>query len=319
MCDGLASGRMHHAWLLTGPKGVGKATLAYRLIRRVLGGQPLSPGGLDVPQNDPAAARVESLGHGDFLLLRRPYDLKTKKIRTEIPVAEARKLPDFFSLKASEGGWRVALIDSADDLNVSAENAILKTLEEPPEKTLIILLSSEPGRLLPTIRSRCMNLQLRGVETAQIMQWLMNRGTPEKTAALAASFSRGAPGKAFALAQSEGEVLRPLQSLISSLPHGNAGLEHRIAGSLAGVNAGSARALFWDCLTDIVHHQAVYAGTGAWPQTEGPTLGPLKLDRPKAFWTALWADLLDLQRAEAGLNMDKTTVMLSALTKLRAA
>jgi len=141
------------------PKGVGKATLAYRLIRRVLGGEPSTPGGI------------------------------------EIPVSEARKLPDFFSLKASEGGWRVALIDSADDLNVSSENAILKTLEEPPEKTLIILLSSEPGRLLPTIRSRCMNLKLRGVETGEITRWLTARGIDEKTAALAASFARGAPGK----------------------------------------------------------------------------------------------------------------------------
>jgi len=319
MCEGLESGRMHHAWLLTGPKGVGKATLAYRLIRRVLGGTPLTPGGLDVPQSDPVAARVESLGHGDFLLLRRPYDLKTKKIRTEIPVSEARKLPDFFSLKASEGGWRVALIDSADDLNVSSENAILKTLEEPPEKTLIILLSSEPGRLLPTIRSRCMNLTLRGVPTGQITDWLTARGVNDKTAAMAASFSRGAPGKAFALAQSEAEVLRPLQSLLGSLPLGNAGLEHRIAGSLAAVNAGEARSLFWDCLTDTVYRQAIYSGTGAWPQKEGPAIGPLKLDRPKAFWLKLWDDLLELQRAEAGLNMDKTTVMLSAMTKLRAA
>jgi len=164
-----------------------------------------------------------------------------------------------------------------------------------------------------------MNLKLRGVETGEITRWLTARGIDEKTAALAASFARGAPGKAFALAQSEAEVLRPLQSLLGSLPLGNASLEHRIAGSLAAVNAGNARALFWGCLTDTIYRQAVYAGTGAWPQTEGPAMGPLKLDRPKAFWLSLWEDLLDLQRAEAGLNMDKTTVMLSAMTKLRAA
>lgn len=318
ICESLASGRMHHAWLLAGPKGVGKATLAYRLIRRVLGGAPDTTGGLDVPASDATAARVESLGHGDFLLLRRPYDFKSKKLRTEITVGETRKLPEFFSLKASEGGWRVALIDAADDMNISAANGVLKTLEEPPEKTLIILLSSEPGRLLPTIRSRCMNLQLRGVETSKITAWLAVQGIDPKVAAMAAGFSRGAPGKAFALAQNEAEVLRPLQSLLGSLPNGNAQLEHRIAGSLAAINAGGARALFWDCLTDIVHHQAVYAGTGIWPQ-EGPKMGPLKLDRPRKFWLKLWADLLDMQRAEAGLNMDKTTVMLSALTKLRAA
>jgi len=310
-----ASGRMHHAWLLTGPAGIGKATLAYRMIRKVLGGSPLTTGGLDVPQTDPVSGRVESLGHGDLLLLRKPYDHKLKKLRTEILVSETRRLQDFFSRKPAEGGWRVALIDSADDMNVSAANGVLKTLEEPPDKALLILLSSEPGRLLPTIRSRCMHLPLRPVPADEISQWLSSQGFPSELAGVAAKLSRGAPGKAFALAQSETEVLRPIQNLLGALPNGNAQLEHRIANSLAAPKSAAARKLFWECLIDIVSAQARYGAVGEWSHA----FGPLKLDRPQMFWLSLWDELQRLQRMEGGLNMDKTTVMLTALSSLRAA
>ncbi len=315
----LGSGHMHHAWLLTGPAGVGKATLAYRLIRRILGGAPQTLAALDVPQSDPIAARVESLGHGDFLLLRRPYDFKTKKLRTEITVSETRKLQDFFSRKPAEGGWRVALIDSADQMNISAANGVLKTLEEPPDKALLILLSSEPGRLLPTIRSRCMHLALRGVSTGEITEWLTAQNNPPALAKLAASLSRGAPGKAFALAENESAVLRPLQNWLASLPHGNAQLEHRIADSLAAPKAIAARALFWDALTDLVYHQARYAAAGQWPEAlNNAGMKPLRLDRPQKFWLSLWEELQGHRRAEMGLNMDKKTVMLTALSAVRA-
>ncbi len=314
LAQSFESGRMHHAWLLTGPKGVGKATLAYRFARTLLGGQPQSLGRLDVAQSDPIAARIAALGHGDFILLRRPYDFKTKKLRTEIPVAETRRLQDFFSRKSAEGGWRVCLIDSADELNISAANGVLKTLEEPPDKALLILLSSSPGRLLPTIRSRCMSLPLRAVPIEQIADWLIAQGNPAPLAKLAASLSRGAPGKAFALAENDATVLRPLRHILSALPQGDGLAEHRLADGLASPSAGSARTLFWDALTDIVQAQAIYASTGRWETA----LEPLKLSRPQSHWLALWERLQDLQRTEGALNMDKKTVMLSALAALRA-
>lgn len=311
----LSGGTMHHAWLITGPAGVGKATLAYRLIRTILGGQPNTLGQLDVPEGDAAAARVQSLGHGDFILLRRPYDQKSKKLRTEIPVAETRRLQEFFSRKSAEGGWRVCLIDSADDMNVAAANGVLKTLEEPPEKALIILLSSNPGKLLPTIRSRCLHLPLRDVDTSKVQSWLVSRGFDEQAANMAALLSRGAPGRAFALAENAAEVLRPLASLLSALPSGNAKAEHRIADALALPKSSNARTLFWDALTDVVQAQAVYAGTGEWTSA----FAPLKLSRPPQFWLSLWDELREKQRMEAALNMDKKTVMLSAMAALRTA
>ena len=315
LASSLTSGRMHHAWLLTGPKGVGKATLAYRLIRTILSGAPMDNGRLNVPEGDPTASRIASLGHGDFTLLRRPYDFKTKKIRTEIPVAETRKLSEFFTRKASEGGWRVCLIDTADEMTVSAANGVLKTLEEPPEKALLILLSSEPGRLLPTIRSRCMHLPLREVPKPEIEQWLIDQGYPKPLAQSAAHLSRGAPGKAHALAENEGTVLRPLQSLISSFPLGNAGLEHRISDSLAMPTQQAARELFWDGLCDTVQAQSRYAATGE--ITAG--FSPLQITQPVSFWLALSDKLRAMRGAESGLNMDKKTVMLSAFAAIRAA
>ncbi len=309
----ITSGRLHHALLINGPKGVGKATFAYRIIRHVLGGAPQTNGHLDVPEHDPIASRVASLGHGDFLLLRPPYDFKLKKLRKEIVVSELRRLTDFFAHKPSEGGWRVCLIDSADDLNISAANALLKTLEEPPANALLILLSSESGRLLPTIRSRCLNLTLREVPKSKIVSWLVAQDIPEKTANIAAQLSRGAPGKAFALAQSEASVLRPLADILSPQFLRSTAQDHRLAGALALIGAATDRELFWDSLIDLVSAQARYSATGEWSSA----FGPMQLARPTQFWLDLRDRLNGLRRAEAGVNMDKTVTMLSVFSALR--
>ena len=123
------SGRMHHAWLLCGPQGIGKATLAYRFARFILANplpSTVSQDDLSVPQNHPAAMRIAARGHADLLAIERPFDEKTKKIKSVIDVGQARKVPDFFHHTAAEGGWRVCIIDAADDLNKESANALLK-------------------------------------------------------------------------------------------------------------------------------------------------------------------------------------------------
>jgi len=312
----ISSGRRHHAWLITGPPGCGKATLAYRIIRKTLGGQTLLDDSLDIPESDPVAQRIESLGHGDFFLLRRPYDFKTKKLRTEIPVDETRKLRDFFSQKASEGGARVCLIDSADEMNKNAENAVLKTLEEPPANTLIILISASPGRLLPTIRSRCMHLQLRAVPGDEITPWL-RRQVDEDTQIIdaAVKLSRGGPGKAIALARNKDSVLKPLTQFLASLDSSNTKLDHSISGALSIPSAGSARTLFWEALQDILQAQSLFSTTGNW----SGAFKPLSVTKSPDAWQSLWARMGELQRIEAALNMNKKMVMLDALTSIRAA
>lgn len=310
------SGRLHHAWLITGPPGVGKATLAYRMIRSVLGGHSLLDDGLDIPQQDPVAQRIESLGHGDFFLLRRPYDHKTKKLRSEIPVAEARSLRDFFAHKPSEGGWRVCLVDSMDEMNRNAENAILKTLEEPPDRALMILISSAPGRLLPTIRSRCMHLPLRAVPADEIKPWLRRRSDePETIIDAAVHLSRGGPGKAAALVQNSDAVLKPLSRFLASLSQGDARLDQSLANSLSLAYAGAARTLFWEALQDVIQAQATFSATGEWRGA----FKPLPSQKPTDVWLKQWDRIGHLQRREAALNMDKKTVMYNALSGIRAA
>ncbi|HWK33029.1 MAG TPA: DNA polymerase III subunit delta', partial [Hyphomicrobium sp.] len=163
LAGALASGRVHHAWLLSGPRGIGKATLAYRFARAALA-EPAErdPSGasLSIAPETTAARQVRALSHPGLLLIRRPYDVKAKRFATSIPVDEVRRLRSFLSHRAAGDGWRVVIVDEANELNVNAANALLKSLEEPPERTVFLLVSSAPGQLVPTIRSRCRALAL---------------------------------------------------------------------------------------------------------------------------------------------------------------
>jgi len=312
-----ASGRLHHAWLITGSPGVGKATLAYRIVRHILGGESLLKDSMNIPETDSVAQKVASLGHGNFMLLRRPYDFKMKKLRTEIPVEDVRSLGKFFRGTAAEDkNWRVCLIDSADELNRNSENAILKLLEEPPEKTLILLLSSSPGRLLPTIRSRCMHLPLREVSETEIMPWLRGRvDAPNEIIEAAVKLSRGAPGKAIALVQNTNAVLKPLTGFLKSLDRNKAKIDHIIANSLSTQTSVASRQLFWESLQDVIQAQSVFSVTGEWHGA----FKPLPISKSPETWQKLWDSISEMQRIEAAINMDKKTVMLDMLSKIRAA
>src|ERR1700755_3451457 len=157
-----ARGRLHHAWLLTGPEGVGKATFAYRAARRLLGAPPEPQRGvLGSDPHHPVSRQVAARSHPDLMVLEREGpDGKPRKV---IPVEEARRLAEFFSKSPASAPHRVAIIDAMDDLNVNAANAILKTLEEPPPSGVLLMVSHSPGRLLPTIRSRCRRLAFHGL------------------------------------------------------------------------------------------------------------------------------------------------------------
>ena len=171
LLDAWQSGKMHHAWLLTGPKGIGKATFAYRAARFIFnegsqgeGGGFLAPSSLDIHPDSHAARLVSNQAHPNLLAIDRPYDSKSKRFKTEITVDEVRKTVRFFGSTAGEATWRVCIVDPADDLNGNAANALLKVLEEPPVRTVFFLISHAPGRLLPTIRSRCRRLGFAPLE-----------------------------------------------------------------------------------------------------------------------------------------------------------
>jgi DNA polymerase III subunit delta' len=155
-----SSRKLHHAWLLAGPKGVGKATFAHAVARRVLAdaaGPPIDLPGLDTPDDHPIVKLVEASSHPDMRWLKREENDKGN-LNRNIKVEQIREVGDFMGMTAALSSWRVAVIDTVDELESSAANALLKMLEEPPANTLFFLVSHAPGRLLPTIRSRCRRL-----------------------------------------------------------------------------------------------------------------------------------------------------------------
>src|ERR1700761_5498885 len=166
----IRGGKPPQGWLISGPPGIGKATLAYRIARYLLayGAHDTGAADLSVPANDPNAIQVHVASHPGLLVLKRGINEKTGKAMTELPVSEVRRLAGFFGMTSGAGGWRVAIVDTADDMNDSAANAILKLLEEPPSRAMLILLTNRPGQLLPTIRSRCQRLDLRPLEEATV-------------------------------------------------------------------------------------------------------------------------------------------------------
>ena len=207
----LRAGRPPSAWLITGPPGIGKATLAYRIARYLLafGASDAGPDDLSVPPDHPAARQVAAQSHPGLLILKRAINPKTGKLMTVLSVDEIRRLADFFGMTSGAGGWRVAIVDTADDMNDNAANALLKMLEEPPPNAMLLLLSNMPGRLLPTIRSRCQRLELRQLDDATLekalAQHLPEADTGERAAL--ARLAGGSLGAALMLATGEGAAL----------------------------------------------------------------------------------------------------------------
>ena len=202
------SGRIPHAWLIGGAQGIGKATLAYRMARFVLThGNPLAGAvqhaeTLWVDASGPAARHIASGTHGGLLTLERTLNDRGA-LRTVITVDETREAIPFFGSTAAAGGWRLCIVDTVDELNPNAANALLKILEEPPQRSLLLLVSNAPGRVLATIQSRCRNLPLRPLSTAEVVS----------AAAKALSLAPSDPALAEAAAASEGSVARAIRLL----------------------------------------------------------------------------------------------------------
>src|SRR5215470_11621906 len=166
----IRTGRPPQAWLITGAPGIGKATLAYRIARYLLafGATDRGPADLSVPERDPASIQVAAASHPGLLVLKRSPNPDTGRLMNVISVNEIRRLGGFYGMTSGAGGWRVAIVDTADDMNDNAANAILKLLEEPPARAMLLLLANVPGRLLPTIRSRCQRLDLKPLDAGTV-------------------------------------------------------------------------------------------------------------------------------------------------------
>ena len=220
--------RFHHAWLIAGPAGIGKATLAYRMARFVLAHpDPRTPAvqratSLHVGTDHPVARRIAAQAHGDLLVLERTVNEKTNKLRQDIQVDDVRRTVTFFGSTAGEGGWRVAIVDAVDELNREGANALLKILEEPPRRAVLLLVSHSAARVLPTIRSRCRLLALRPLSAAEVAQAAATAIGEDAEAAnikAAAAAADGSVRRALAMLDGEALDLRNrITTLLERLP-----------------------------------------------------------------------------------------------------
>lgn len=228
--DAFNTGRLHHAWMLTGPRGVGKATLAWSIAKFLLAtpdpngddmfGAPSAPTSLFVDPNHPVARRIAAGADPGLVSVTRSANEKTGRLRDQIVVDDIRNLSGFFQLSATDGGRRVVIIDAADDMNPQAANALLKMLEEPPERATLLLITHQPSRLLPTIRSRCRTLRLSTLDGAQ-MQSAMTQAEVEGDAnsPALAELSGGSVGDAMRLSLMDGlQTYAEIIAILGSLP-----------------------------------------------------------------------------------------------------
>lgn len=331
--EGIASAKLHHAYIISGPSGIGKATLAYRIARFLFANPPgtvREQTSLHVPADDPVFRRVASGGHADLLTLRRPYDEKTKKFKRDLTVEEMRRIGPFFGKKAAEGGWRVAIVDTADDMNIAAANAILKTLEEPPDNALIMLIANAPGRLLPTIRSRCQSLALHPLGGSDVKQAIqaVQAGDPlalsEEEIAAVGALAQGSVGRALELAGSGGFAhYQALSEVLFELPRLNVKKLDALAGQFAGVKGAPAWPVFRGLFLDMLTRLAKTAATGeAGPEVlEGESaailglanrIGPVRL-------VELWEEASNLFERTDAVNLDRRHAIMSMFYRIEAA
>jgi DNA polymerase-3 subunit delta' len=331
LLDAVAGGKLHHAWLITGPRGIGKATLAYRFARFLFahgmaaGEADMFGGGPTSLEVDPASAlfrRIAAGSHPDLVTLEREENPRTKVLRDEIVIDQVRELAGFFAMTPSEGGYRVAVIDAMDELNRNAANALLKLLEEPPARSVLILVAHAPGRLLPTIRSRCRRLSLRplpppAVET--ILNRLWAGISPEDSAGLT-RLADGSPGRALSLAAAGGlSHYRAVADLIAPLGQ-RKGIDikavHAMADKFAGREGGDLFRLTFELIGLWLHRMVRLAATGEIDEAmrgEGGTMQAVARAARLERWGEVWEKINALAGRAEAVNLDRKEVLVAAM------
>jgi len=323
--------RLHHAWLLRGPEGIGKATLAYRIARALIAepaeaglfGAPEPPETLDAPPDCPVRARILAGAEPQLRVLRRGVNDKTGNLRTEILVDDMRAVKRFLEQSMPDGGWRAVIVDAADEMNRSSANALLKFLEEPPARTLLLLVAHRPGGLLATIRSRCRRLDLVPLDAADLADALAGAGhalAPAEAQALAV-LAAGSPGRAVRLIEGEGLAL--YAGLVAAV--GGAGLDRGRVLELAETGsgeAGRARARLIVDLAAILLARLARAGVAGAPATEAAPQERALLEHAAgqgALWAEAAARIPARARQALAVNLDPGQVILDMLLAIDAA
>ncbi len=322
--------RLPHAIVLTGIPGIGKATLAYRFIKFLLveGGESsgglfgddAKPTSLAISNDNPIIDRVISGGHSDLHLIMRELDPKTGKLPKEIKVDQIRKINKFARKTSAEGGWKIILIDEAETLNRNAQNALLKILEEPPKKTLIILVSSKPGLFLPTIRSRCRFIKMDKLSEDNAIRILSNLlpDTSQLELKTLIRLSDGSVGKAIELNESNGIAsFQELLSILDSLPNLDLFKTHKLSEKLASVkediNYKNTMDLFIWWLDRMM--KSKLSGEEIIEIIDGETqiIDKVYNLKPLQKWIETRDNILDNRNKAEISNLDRRQVILSSL------
>jgi DNA polymerase-3 subunit delta' len=315
MLTAYREGRLAHAWLIAGKEGIGKATLAWRFARFVLANpDPAAKAvrealNLHVEPSHSAARLLAGLAHPDFALIRREWQGAAKKLASEIAVDAVRHGLQVFHLSAAFGGWRVAIVDSAEDLNRSSANALLKLVEEPPERSLILIVSHQPGQLMPTIRSRCRRLRLDPLTQDQIVEAVTGLGAPWSEAdpeALAAAAKRadGSVREALVRLAPESEGVGALiEQVVAGLPRPDPRAIARLADAVSGRAGDEAYRAF---------HRELYDWLVAYARDVAP--GSLRVEEIGG----LWDRIREAERETEELNLDRKLHILALFAEIAA-
>lgn len=339
LLDAYNSSRLAHAWLLTGPKGIGKATLAYRFARFLLvngngqddggglfgaGLPPEMPENLYVAPEMPVFQRVSAGGHADLKSIERTQEPKSGRLRSSIVIDDVRSIGSFLSLTSAEGGWRVVIIDSADEMNRSSANAVLKVLEEPPRKAILLLVSHNPGRLLPTIRSRCRNLTMKPLPKEDVVGLLLRQypDISDTDALELATLSDGSVGRALELQEVGGLALyRELLSLLQTLPNLKISAVHDLAGRLGRAGQDEAFQTFSELIRGWLNRYILTASRGGTGTTdeENALFQRLMTTTSLESWYEVWEKINHLLERTDAVNLDKKQVVIGIFLALQGA
>lgn len=328
------SGRLHHAWLLTGPRGIGKATLAWRFARFLLCGQQQGglfgdgPENLDVPQDAPGRGLVDARSHPDLFHLRRAVNHDTGRMRAEIAVDDVRGLGAFMHMTPAMGQWRVAIVDSADEMNRNSANAVLKILEEPPPNAVLLIVAHAPGRLLPTIRSRCRRLALQPLADETVVGLVGDYAPstkPEERIALA-RLAEGSIGRALELAGAGSlDLYREMIEVLATLPDLDMPRLHTFAerfakrGEEANADWRSLNYLFDGWLKGLARHWALGTEAAAIVPSEGGLNGRLLAAASLDRWMEAWEKIAHLLSRADAVNLDRKQTVLGSFLALQTA
>ncbi|MEN9895187.1 MAG: polymerase delta prime subunit protein [Pseudomonadota bacterium] len=306
------SGKSHHAILIEGPEGIGKATLAFRFANHVLAHPDPHQAPDHVTDPDPQSPIFRQISSGashHLLYLSRPVDDKTGKVKSAIPVDEIRKAGKFFSQTSGTGNWRIVIVDPADDLNRNAANAILKILEEPPKRAMFLVLSHAPGKLLPTIRSRCQTLSLAPLSDADMLSCFENLSltiNPQMLPTILKA-AKGSVSEALKLVHYGGlEIMEVFTAVLETAGPKSRQSMHKLADAMAAKDNETLYTFFRSQITSEIEIRAKQAALN------GNLVGAERLAR-------LASDVTERLTIADAYNLDRKQTVISVLGEFKDA